>query len=98
MERFKNASVIKHKKESKDLDKVNLFISQFNKHLTSRNEHGDGSFHVNSYLDKIPILNDSEFALVVKYADMKGWTLTQYDDNYQSKGYKLVKKKIKKII
>lgn len=91
MKTFINASTVKLKEEKTNEKKLNIFIGMFNNVIESEKEeyeNGDGSFSMNSSLDKIPILNDNEFELAVKLAKEQGWELTLYIDNHQSTTYK----------
>ncbi|MBK7362690.1 MAG: hypothetical protein IPJ01_10380 [Micavibrio sp.] len=88
MEKFINASSVEaNAKGEKDLNKMNIFISKFN------NAIQEGTFTLNDGLDSIPSLNDTEFSIVEKMAKEEGWTLTRFDDNYNTTSYKIEKSK-----
>jgi len=91
MKEFIDAKNVKLKKEKVNYETVDDFITQFNGIISMGAESGDGSFHLNNGIDKIPTLNDSEFEFAEKQANEKGWRLTRFDDNYQSITYKMVK-------
>lgn len=89
MEKFINASSdeVNGGKGEKDLNKINTFISKFNKAIV------EGRFTLNNGLDSIPSLNDTEFGIAEKMAKEEGWILTRFDDNYNTTSYKMEKSK-----
>src|SRR5437588_13109762 len=92
IETFISSSSAKLKKEKVDEKRVDAFITKFNYILRNGIEDGDESFTANTSLNKIPTLNDVEFELVAIRADEQGWSLTQFEDNYQTITYKMEKK------
>lgn len=91
MKEFIDAKEVKLKKEKVNYLTVENFITKFNRAINIGKEEGDGSSHLNSGLENIPILNDAEFDIVVGKAHLKGWKLTRSDDNYQTTTYKMEK-------
>lgn len=73
----------KREKNEPDLEKVDLFIDIFNNSIKQNH------FSLNTGLSKIPRLSQSEFELAKSQAMNNGYILTQSDDNYNTKTYKL---------
>ena len=85
MTTFISASEVLPKSEKRRPEKIEAFISAFNKAIKK------GEFAVNESLDKLPILNNKEFFYCVEQARLQGWKLTRFDDNYQTLSYKVDK-------
>lgn len=93
MKTFTHASSVKTNKERTDLNKLEKFIELFNSIFNKKtmNENEDGSYSLNTGLSQIPQLNNSEFAHAKALAKQQGWTLAQFEDNYQTTTYKMQK-------
>ena len=76
----RNATKLTAKHEN---SKIIAFIVAFNKAIDK------GENYINSSLDKVGHLSDSEFASAKIMAKQQGWKLTQFDDNYQTTSYKI---------
>lgn len=67
--------------ERRSIEKMDRFIEICNEGLR-RNKN---SF--NTGLDKVPYLNTSEFLQIIKIAKEMGWSVKQFDDNYNTTTY-----------
>ena len=71
-------------------DRTDKFINMFNSCITSTTHpQPDGPFYLNDGLDKIPFLDSNEFLYLRGLAKEQGWSLTRYNDNYQTITYKM---------
>jgi len=86
MEKITTAKKAKVIIERARLHVIDEFIVAFNKKIDK------GERHLNTGLDRITELNDTEFARVVCKLVRAGWKLTRYEDNYQSTTYQITEK------
>ena len=77
------------KKEQLSQLKIDKFIDAFNKKI--QKDKGI-SFTLNTSLDHIDQLSVEEFNAVRHQAEVDGWNIEGFDDNYQSYSYKITAK------
>ena len=91
MKTFITASKVKSIDVKVDERIMDRFINSFNSLLLIGRENKDGSYTLSTRVEKMPTLNENEFALAVKLAKEKGWNLTKADDPMVDLEYKMTK-------
>jgi hypothetical protein len=71
--------------ESVDFEKIDKLISVFNDKLVI------GESVVNTGLDNVEELNDREYVIMKAKANLMGWKLDVFADNYNTTSYRLKK-------
>lgn len=87
---FIDANSVMSKKNVNE-KKVEKFIDEFNLYIVKQSQFGALTFSLNDGLSPIPSLNTDEFNVCVEMAKLKGWELTQHEDNYHTTSYKMQK-------
>jgi len=87
MEQFISPNSVKVKVKV-DRKNINDFIILFNKKISQKKDC------LNSAEKNVPALNDTEFKCVNRQAEKIGYKITKFNDNYQTKTYKLEKIKL----
>ena len=80
---FIDAESVRDEQETVHRKNVVGFANIMNRKLKKNN------YTINSSLDELPVLNDTEFKYLQKEAKKAGWKLVKFEDNYNTTTYKM---------